>query len=406
MGIYKDVPQLEKVVIVNSIDDFPTPVLTAGGYQITLEENVVYEFGAGTIDLGDNHFIITNGVKLRGQGLMKTVLTTQLTTGTVFTCAGDNSSAVEFEHFQFLCQESDVQLFDISFVQRVYHTSAFWFHTGRIGRFENIDTFRTDSTSAFVGFSEPIRFYGTNGAVLLDRTGLINVNETPSSATISLEEDAVFNNIFQVAGCIVLGSVGTVGITKHPSVTFTILGIGSEESVYIGFNQFRGGLTPLENFETDIENGVVKSRFNYGLRDTYSFGSLYFHNPIATRFLAIDTPVKASGETTNRNSQGWNHAYNQLSYLLTNQLKCTVRAQAFIQGTTGEYITMYIAKNGAIDSDSGCQLQLPADGIVFTTEGIYDVGVGDYFEIWIENNSTTNSATVKHKSSFLSVRTM
>lgn len=395
---------LERVVVVNNVSDLPEPVLTAGGYQITLEENVVYEFGAGMIDLGDNHFVITNGVKLRGQGLMKTALTTQLTTGIVFTCAGDNSSAVEFEHFQFLCSESDVQLFDISFAQRVCFTSSFWFHVGGIGRFENIDTLRADSTSAFVGFSAPMRMYGVNGAFILDRTGLINVNETPSPYIIYLEEGCQFNNIFQVAGCIVLGFAGTVGIGKHPSVTFTIFGIGSEESVYSGFNQFRGGLAPLENFESDIDSGVVKSRFNFGLRDTNILGSLYFNNPIYTGFSGVDSPAKAEGETTPRLLHGFGHAYNQLTYTLSNPIRCTVSAQAFIQGTAGDNITMYIAKNGNIDYDSACQLQLPTDGIMFATDGIYDVGAGDYFEIWLENNSTSDKAIVKHKASFLSVK--
>lgn len=398
---------LEKVVVVNNISDFPEAIVVAGQNVITLEENIVYEFGAGMIDLGDNHFVITNGVKLRGQGLMKTMLTTMLTDGIVFTCAGDNSSAVEFEHFQFFCSDTDVQLFDISFVQRVYHTSVFWFHTGKIGRFENVDTFRTDSTTAFVGFSEPMRFYGTNGAVLLDRTGLINVNETPSTEIISFEEDATFGNIVQIAGCIILGFPGTVGIKKHPSVIFNVFGIGTEEVVYFGFNQFRGGLTPLDGFDDDIENGVVKSRFNFGIRDTFPFGSLYVSTPAQTTFSAVDTPTKAEGITTDRLSHSWIHANNQLTYVLENPLKCSVEVKAYLTAEPSvTNVSIYIAKDGVIDPDSRCQVYVPAGGAIAVTDGIYDVDLATNFEIWVENNTNDQWVQLEDKATRMKVTTM
>lgn len=398
---------LEKVVVVNNISDFPEAIVVAGQNVITLEENIVYEFGAGMIDLGDNHFVITNGVKLRGQGIAKTVLTTMLTDGVLFACPGDNSGAVEFEHFQFLCNDTDVILFDISFVQRVYLTGVFFFHVGALGWLENIDTFRTDSTTAFVGFNDPLRFRGTNGAVLLDRTGLINVADTPSPYIIFLEEDTIFNNIFQVAGCIVLGFPGTFGIGKHPSVTFDIFGIGTEEAVYFGFNNFRGGLTPLDGFDTDIDNGVVKSRFNFGLMDTHIFGSLYFSTPAQTTFAGVNTPVKAEGVTTNRLSRGWIHANNQLTYALENPLQCLVEVKAYITAeATVTNVSIYIAKDGVIDPDSRCQVYVPAGGAIAVTDGIYDVDLATNFEIWVENNTNGQWVQLEDKATRMKVTTL
>jgi len=419
MGLNQPINLLEKVVVVNNISDFPEPVLTeviigATSYwynTITLEENVVYEFGAGLIDLGDNVFVITNGVKLRGQGITKTILTTMLVDGIVFSCPGDYSSTVEFEHFQFICNDPDVQLFDISFVQRVYFTGTFWFHTGKPGRFENIDTFRTDLTTAFVGLTEPVRFYGTNGAVLLDRTGWISINETtPAPQIISLEENATFGNIFQVAGCIILGFPGTSGIKKHPSVIFNVFGIGSEEVVYFGFNHFRGGLTPLEGFDTDITNGVVKSRFNFGLRDTHIYGSLFFHNPVHTVFAGNNIPIKAEGETTDRGLHGFAHSYNRLSYLLTNPIRCKVDVKAYLTAeNTVVSASIYIAKYDAltatvtVDLDSRCQVFIPPGGAIAVTDGIYEVNAGDYFEIWLELNDGKGWVQLEHNATRMTV---
>ena len=394
----------EKVIIINSIDDFPEAEIIGTENVITLEENVVYEFGAGTIDLGDNHFIITNGVKFRGQGLTKTTLTTQLTGGIVFNCGGNNSGGVEFEHFQFLCNETGVRLFDISFVTRLYFTGTVWFHAGALGWIENVETMRTDSTTAFIAFNEGLTLRGDNGAVIFDRTGFINIGSPSAKWIIKLAEDATFGNVFQVAGNIFLGFDKTFAIVKENNVTFNMFGFGNEECVYIGFSQFRGGLTPLDGF--DMDSPTIKSRFNFGLRDSHVSAGLYFNNFSATTFKAVDTPVKAQGQTSARYARGFNHAQNQLSYLLTNPIRCSVRAQAFITGTAGDEVTVYIAKGGQVDEESACKLKLGKGGTMFTTEGEYDVIVGDYFEIWVENNTGTDDVTVRDKSSFLSIKAL
>lgn len=175
----------ENVVIINDISDFPEPVLIGSDYIITLEENVVYEFGTGQFDLGVNQFVITNGVKIRGQGLTKTILTTSLTSGTIFTCAGNNSSAVEIEHLQLLCPDTNVRLFDISNVQRVYLTSAFFFHLGDLGQFNTVDTLRTDSTTALVGFSAGNLLHKPNAGVST------NVLLTASNTGVSQSKHAI-----------------------------------------------------------------------------------------------------------------------------------------------------------------------------------------------------------------------
>lgn len=410
MGLNQPINLLEKVVVVNNISDFPEPVVIASQNVITLEENVVYEFASGLIDLEDNVFVITNGVKLRGQGITKTVLTTMLTDGTVFSCPGDYSGAVEFEHFQFLCNDTDVSLFDIDNVQRVYFTSTFWFHLGKIGSFTNVDTLRSNSTTAFVGFNDGFRFFGTNGAVLFDRTGLINVAETPSAIVAYLEENASFNNIFQLFGCIVFGAPGTKCIEKHPSVTFNVGGMGSEEAVNIGGVQFRGGLTPLAGFDTDIANGVVKSRFNFGLRDSHTYGSLFFHNPAHTVFAGNNIPIKAEGETTDRGSHGFAHSYNRLSYLFTNPVRCKVDVKAYLTAeNTVVSASIYIAKYDAltatvtVDLDSRCQVFIPPGGAIAVTDGIYEVNAGDYFEIWLELNDGTGWVQLEHNATRMTV---
>lgn len=390
----------EKVIIINSIDDLPTPEIIMGENVITLEGGNVYEFGAVQINLTDHHIVVPQGVKLLGQDKDKTKLISELTSGVLFSCAGDGNGSFVMKNINVEMNFDTAQMFELSTLGEVLIDGCIIFTLGDLGNVTNVNTFRVNNISAFVAFNNGLEFYGTNGTVIFDRCGLVNVGPVPAPACIVFTENSIYENIIQITGGIAFGTAGTVALYIDPTCTFN----GGEESVIFALEKFMFGIGGLGGVSPD--SLFFKSRLCFMERDTHVFGSLFFNNPIATTFSAVDTPVKAEGETTNRLSRGWNHAYNQLSYLLTNPLKCTVHAQAFMSGTAGENITMYIAKNGAVDSDSGCQLQLPADGIMFITEGIYDVNVGDYFEIWIENNSSTNSAIVKHKSSFLSVKTM
>lgn len=390
----------EKVIIINSIDDLPTPEIIMGENVITLEGGNVYEFGAVQINLTDHHIVVPQGVKLLGQDKDKTKLISELTSGVLFSCAGDGNGSFVMKNINVEMNFDTAQMFELSTLGEVLIDGCIIFTLGDLGNVTNVNTFRVNNISAFVAFNNGLEFYGTNGTVIFDRCGLVNVGPVPAPACIVFTENSIYENIIQITGGIAFGTAGTVALYIDPTCTFN----GGEESVTFALEKFMFGIGGLGGVSPD--SLFFKSRMCFMERDTHVFGSLFFNNPIATTFSAVDTPVKAEGETTNRLSRGWNHAYNQLSYLLTNPLKCTVHAQAFMSGTAGENITMYIAKNGAVDSDSGCQLQLPADGIMFITEGIYDVNVGDYFEIWIENNSSTNSAIVKHKSSFLSVKTM
>lgn len=390
----------EKVIIINSIDDLPTPEIIMGENVITLEGGNVYEFGAVQINLTDHHIVVPQGVKLLGQDKDKTKLISELTSGVLFSCAGDGNGSFVMKNINVEMNSDTAQMFELSTLGEVLIDGCIIFTLGDLGNVTNVNTFRVSNISAFVAFNNGLEFYGTNGTVIFDRCGLVNVGPVPAPACIVFTENSIYENIIQITGGIAFGTAGTVALYIDPTCTFN----GGEESVTFALEKFMFGIGGLGGVSPD--SLFFKSRMCFMERDTHVFGSLFFNNPIATTFSAVDTPVKAEGETTNRLSRGWNHAYNQLSYLLTNPLKCTVHAQAFMSGTAGENITMYIAKNGAVDSDSGCQLQLPADGIMFITEGIYDVNVGDYFEIWIENNSSTNSAIVKHKSSFLSVKTM
>jgi len=400
MGIYKDIPQLEKVVIVNSIDDLPTPEIIMGENVITLEGGNVYEFGSVQINLTDHHIIVSQGVKLLGQDKDKTKLISELTSGVLFSCAGDGNGSFVMKNINVELNSDTAQMFELSTLGEVLIDGCIIFTLGDLGNVTNVNTFRVNNISAFVGFNNGLEFYGTNGTVIIDRCGLVNIGPVPAPACIVFTENSIYENIIQIAGGIAFGTAGTVALYIDPTCTFN----GGEESVTFALEKFMFGIGGLGGVSPD--SLFFKSRLCFMERDTHIFGSLYFSTPIATTFSAINTSVKAEGTTTDRLSRGFTHSDNQLSYPLTNPLKCIVSAQAFIQGTTGENVTMYIAKNGTVDSDSGCQLQLPADGIMFITEGIYDVDGGDYFEIWIENNSSTNSATVKHKSSFLSIKTM
>lgn len=384
MGTDNPITQLENVVIVNSIDDLPTPEVIMGENVITLEGGNVYEFGAVQIDLEDNHIIVPQGVKLLGQDKDKTKLISGITSGVLFSCIGDGSGSFVMKDINVEMNSDTAQMFELSTLGEVLIDGCIIFTLGDLGNVTNVNTFRVNNISAFVAFNNGLEFYGMNGTVIFDRCGLVNVGPSPAPACIVFAENSTYENIIQITGGIAFGTAGTYALWIDHTCTFS----GGEESVTFALEKFMFGIGGLGGVSPD--SLFFKSRLCFMQRDTHTFGSLYFHNPIQTTFLAVDTPVKAEGQTTDRLSRGWNHAYNQLSYLLTNPLKCSVEVKAYLTAEASvTNASIYIAKNGVIDPDSRCQVFIPAEGAIAVTDGIYDVDAGDYFEIWVENNANT-----------------
>ena len=401
MGTDNPIPQLEKVVIVNSIDDLPTPEIIMGENVITLEGGNVYEFGAVQINLSDNHIVVPQGVKILGQDKDKTKLISEITSGVLFSCTGDGSGSFVMKNINVEMNSDTAQMFELSTLGEVLIDGCIIFTLGDLGNVTNVNTFRVNNISAFVAFSNGLEFYGTNGTVIFDRCGLVNVGPVPAPACVVFAENSTYENIVQITGGIAFGTAGTVALYIDPTCTFN----GGEESITFALEKFMFGIGGLGGVSPD--SLFFKSRLCFMQRDTHVFGSLYFHNPVQTTFSAVDTPVKAQGETTDRLSRGWNHAYNQLSYLLTNPLKCSVEVKAYLTAEASvTNASIYIAKNGVIDPDSRCQVFIPAEGAIAVTDGIYNVDAGDYFEIWVENNTNAQWVQLEDKATRMKVTTM
>lgn len=391
----------EKVIIINSIDDLPTPEVIAGQNVITLESGNVYEFGAVQIDLGDNHIVVSQGVKLLGQDKDKTKLISGITSGVLFSCTGDGSGSFVMKNINVEMNSDTAQMFELSILGEVLIDGCIIFTLGDLGDVTNVNTFRVNNISAFVAFSNGLEFYGTNGTVIFDRCGLVNVGPVPAPACVVFTENSTYENIIQITGGIAFGTAGTVALYIDPTCTFN----GGEESVTFALEKFMSGIGGLGGVSPD--SLFFKSRLCFMERDTHVFGSLYFSTPAQTTFSAVDTPVKAEGVTTERLSRGWIHANNQLTYVLENPIKCSVEVKAYLTAEASvTNVSIYIAKDGIIDTDSRCRVYVPAGGAIAVTDGIYDVDLATNFEIWVENNTNAQWVQLEDKATRMKITTM
>ena len=129
-----------------------------------------------------------------------------------------------------------------------------------------------------------------------------------------------------------------------------------------------------------------------------NFGEMNFQgNSTPTIFSAINTPVKIVGTYNAGELQNFTHSAGRLTCTAsgsnTYDVKvCTTGSLSF----SSDSVTIFIAVNGSVVEQSSQSVNL--DGISpsfksISLQKLVTLNTGDYVEVWVQNNNSTNSIT-------------
>lgn len=395
MPVFNPNIELENVVYVNSIDDLPQPV----GNVITLEDQTLYEFAPGLLDLGANVLVCPQFCSLRGQGTFVTTIQSSVTGGDTFITSTTAGGVLHIEGMQFNFSDPNFTLFALENLEQVLVTSSFFIGEGIIGRIANVNTTRFGALCSLVGFSGGLELDGNLGSTFFDRVGFINIGSAPATSYVYTTPTTVVGIWFSVAGCRVIAPSGTVAFYIDPATTVTL---GAHKIEFLG-NSFDLGVTAIDGFTPDNSN--MFARANFGLRDSRAYASFYVDVPTYTNFDTVNVPVKMNGETAGRGERGFTQQDNQLTYDVPTPIQVHVTASAYLipASVSPTYASLYIAKNGTVLIDTKATVYLNPEGSFVTTDAIVDAVATDYFEIWLANETDTDKIWAEINTTKLSI---
>ncbi|CAB4143981.1 hypothetical protein UFOVP459_6 [uncultured Caudovirales phage] len=129
-----------------------------------------------------------------------------------------------------------------------------------------------------------------------------------------------------------------------------------------------------------------------------NFGEINFQsNATPTTFSAISTPTKIIGTYNAGELQNFTHSAGRLTCtaLVSNIYDIKVATTGSLSFAS-DSVTIFIAVNGSVIPQSAQSVNL--DGISpsfksISLQKLVTLGTGDYVEIWVQNNTSTNSIT-------------
>jgi len=210
---------------------------------------------------------------------------------------------------------------------------------------------------------------------------------------IDLQSTCVVTRRFRV----IYSSFVAFGSTK--AINVDVSATVPTDSYILDTCNFSGGGTYLQGIGQLFTDNEPRWVNNKGIINTAAIGNYYMsNNATVTTISASATPVKILGTTTaNAINQKLSHTDNRLTYdgELIKSFQITAIA-SFISGNNRK-IGLYVAKNGTILTDSVMYATTSGTGRAesVTIQTITEMSNGDYIEIWIENDSSTDNITVE-----------
>lgn len=379
----------DNVVVVNSIDDFPSE----SGGAITLEDNKVYQLGADVTSpypfvAGQNN-IITSG------NPFATILT-YVGAGTMFTGNG-----VSFALDRIIIACPSAQAFNFT---GTGNNETFGLNIVSIGICQKCGTFDdlrsvNITNSSFFNCSDGLTISGTTywDTLTIIRMRLINQN----GPAVGLDLTTSVHKTFEISDYVYQSVSGSVGIS----------GLANSGNVATGFianvvrGEFPSPITPLSG----IASNDVRWNFigNAGIEDSQNRGDLFLENGsetvtvvAASTFYEIGTPsggANWNGDVQDRfifNSAGY------LTYIGEQTIDVQVIATATVEKVGGgsDVIEMRIANNwtagnsGLAKSKSQTQNAQPTS---ITSVALTTVSEGDTIRPIFANNGSTSDIIVE-----------
>lgn len=357
-------------------DDFPTP--TNGIIQ--LEDNVTYllvtdiDLEGDRIQCGQNNVI--TGWSSENCSLTSTGLTDPLITSTT-------TIVIKFITFK------DVQTcFDI---QGTGLTALDWIgvniiNVENIGDFNNFSNLVLTSCAFFNSLN--MRFLGSFDSFVMD-TCLMLANGS-TGALIQTLSSTVCNRRIRIQNSV----INTIGLSDGLSID-PLMTIGDERFILdkVNFGNFGTGV-PLKGL--DYSSNKASFTGCSGITNSAKFAHYYAqNNTLVTTIQSVDTPVKANIVTIgNTISQKFNFTDNRATYVGAGTQTFKVLSTCSITANSNnDQISIYVAKNGAIDPVSKITITSDSRNRVQNAVNCLPLQLsnGDYIEIWVENNTDSSN---------------
>lgn len=375
-----------QTIIVNDLSDFPTPV--AG--VITLSDNTNYLISSD-VDVGNNRFVLGSGTSVTGTSIgVSSIRST--TTGVLFTFIG---SGFELLRELSLTATSASALFDIE--ASPPSTASFNIvrvisgPTATIGRFSNLQFFFLSSVGLVQGAS------GT-GATFEGGFFLINIDSSVINGWNGTLYDfgtSTFTFLNIENENLISGSGSNVVVEGLPNSE----NVNPGGSAIVRASSLLGTVTPSSNIvPTDLQWEFSN---NFGFPNSVSASYIAMPtNATETIISVANTPVKVAGLFTDVNSSRFkNDTTGRAEYVgLTPVILKIIYTFSYDKssGTGTDKHNFYVAQNGvvlpnAVTTASTDGTRNPALTIATVVPNVVET---DYFELWVEGDSTTDNVTV------------
>ena len=383
-GTWTTVPSgLDNIVFVNSESDFPAP----SGGVITLAANTTYILGANITT--SNRFVAADNSKIMGMSFFAPRLT--------YTGSGDMFTGVDvnFEIGPIAITAASAQLFNFSEtgsggLKLFQADTVVVSQCAKWGTYNNLQSVLIVNSSC-PNAGDGISLLGTASVVISVRQfALISTSVTFTG----IDFDAAVFDTVELRDLLFIAPSGAIGLS----------GLANNANISSGFiatvegGTFNGGMTPLNGITTDD----FRWRFsaNQGIADTMPGAMLaVVGNATATTIAATNTPVKVNATfTTVEQSHFTADSTGRITYNGERPLTIDVDAVLSMAPSSGTNQTMraFIAVNGSVINNSR--------KAVFADSGAYvnntliwriDIMTGDYFEVWVTNQSTVTDVIVQ-----------
>jgi len=369
------------LIFVEVLADLPAPV----GGVITLVDNTAYYFTT-TVDLVGNRLVCGINTTILGSSSENCRIKS---TGLVGTALITSNYSLPMRGITI---EADVAL---NLDGDAVTTAIDWFGVnftdcntvGLIKDYSNVIM----SDSAFLN-SGNLTFDGTIGTVGLSQC-LFNCNAAgtvfilPSTLTISRRFRVIYSSFLVLAG--------ETGINLNASASVP------NDGYILTYCNFSGGGTYL----TGVDQTSNKALFinNIGITNTSNVGHYYMQNNGTATTIGTGNQnvwIKAAGTTVVGigNSPKWTTAVtNRLTYAGSVTTDFVITVVGSISSVT-QNITLGvgIAENGTIQNEAAVSVRCPTAAVpfAFSVQDVIQVATGDYFEVFVRNESGTNNCTL------------
>lgn len=368
-----------KWIYVNTVTDLPIP---SGGI-ITLSGDVTYVFTT-TVDLGGARLSCgVNTTLLGGSSENCRIKSTGLVGSALITA--NNSLPI-----RNLTLEADIalgltgntatsalDLFGVNFTN--CNT------VGTIKDYANV----TMLSCAFLE-SDGLTFDGTIGTIAFSQCLF---NAATAGTIITLPATLIVSRRFRIIYSSFVVVAGETGINVSASATIPA------DAYILTYNNFSGGGTYLAGIDFTSNKALFIN--NIGITNSSNVGHYYMqNNAVSTTIATQNTYVKANGTTTEGtgNSPKWTTATtNRLTYAGTISTEFIITVIGNIQTSSGTAVLgVSIAENGTVIIESRVSVRMVAANVPvsFSTQDIIQAVTGDFYEVFVTNETGTQAVTI------------